>query len=103
MLRKTRGLNAGDVTAQIATVGDTIRDDKLTITRISSYQITVVFNSGLFLELSWPVYSSGFVNGRVRATVLEEYAEVGMSRGIMGSTASQDFDADCKHSGVFLQ
>ena len=65
-------------------VGMTYTDstNRLSITRVSHSHISVIFNSGLFFDLSW---HSFYGNAR-NVKILKRYVATGESRGIMGSS-----------------
>ena len=67
-------------------VGMTYTDstNRLWITRTGSNRISVIFNSGLFFDLSWHRHYGNVRNVKV----LQRYKAARQSRGIMGSTPS---------------
>jgi len=89
ILLKTQGegteSGAVDILPQLS-VGMTYTDstNELSITRTGSNRISVIFNSGLFFDLSWHRYYGDVGNVKV----FERYTAVNQSRGIMGSTPS---------------
>ena len=89
ILLKTQGEGtengAVDILPQLG-VGMTYTDSTngLSITRTGSNRISVIFNSGLFFDLSWHRYYGDVGNVKV----FERYTAVNQSRGIMGSTPS---------------
>ena len=89
ILLKTQGEGTENGSINILSqlgVGMTYTDstNRLWITRTSSNRISVIFNSGLFFDLSWHRYYGNVRNVKV----LQRYKAVRQSRGIMGSTPS---------------
>ena len=89
ILLKTQGEGtengAVDILPQLG-VGMTYTDstNRLSITRTGSNRISVIFNSGLFFDLSWHRYYGNVRNVKI----LQRYTVAQQSRGIMGSTPS---------------
>ena len=89
ILLKTQGEGvengAVDILPQLG-VGMTYTDSTngLSITRTGSNRISVIFNSGLFFDLSWHRYYGNVRNVKI----LQRYVPAFRSRGIMGSTPS---------------
>ena len=86
---KTQGEGAPvDITNHLRATGDTYIDStrRLSITRLADdgdgRRLSVVFISGMFLELTW--YRQ---HGDVSAMLIEKYVAASQSRGIMGTTS----------------
>ena len=74
-------------------VGMTYTDstNRMSMTRVRPNTISVIFNSGLFFDLSWHSYYGNVRNVKV----LERYTTTGQSLGIMGSTSSGNCELYC--------
>ena len=72
-----------DILGQLG-IGMTYTDstNRLSITRTGRRSISVIFNSGLFFDLSWHSFYGNVRNVKI----LDRYVATGESRGIMGST-----------------
>ena len=97
ILLKTQGEGtengAIDILGQLG-VGMTYTDstNRLSITRTRQRRISVIFNSGLFFDLSWHSILGNVQNVKI----LKRYVATGESRGIMGSTTF----GNCKLLGI---
>ena len=97
ILLKTQGEGtengAIDILGQLG-VGMTYTDstNRLSITRTGRRRISVIFNSGLFFDLSWHSIYGNVQNVKI----LNRYVAIGESRGIMGSTTF----GNCKLLGI---
>ena len=74
-----------DITNELSFTGETYTDStgRLSITRLAGQGISVIFQSGMFLKLTWCVHCTF---GNVMAKLLGKYVGASQSGGIIGST-----------------